>query len=58
MKGGCGGVVVKAEGLSGAVYKVRKVIQVWVRRGRTGGGVMVKAAGVWGMVCKVGKYQA
>ncbi len=35
--------MVKAEGV---VYKVVKVIQVWVGRGGVVGGVVVKAAGV------------
>ncbi len=48
----------KAEGVSGVVYKVGKVIQVWVGRGGVVGGVEVKAAGVWGVVYKVGKCQA
>jgi hypothetical protein len=39
--------VVKAEGVSGVVYKVRKVIQVW-----WGG------AGSLAALCKVGKCQA
>jgi hypothetical protein len=47
--------VVKAEGVSGVVYRVGKVIQVWVGRGGVVGGVVVKAAGVWGVVCKVGE---
>ncbi len=47
--------MVKAEEVSGVVYKVGKVIQVWVGRGRVVGGVVVKAAGVWGVVYKVGK---
>jgi hypothetical protein len=50
--------VVKAEGVSGSVYKVGKVILVWVGRGGVVGGVMVKTAGVWVVVCKVGKCQA
>ncbi len=54
----CGGVVVKAEGVAGVVYKVGKVIQVWVGRGMVVGGVVVRAAGVRGVVCKVGKCQA
>jgi hypothetical protein len=40
------------------VYKMGKVIQVWVRMGGVVGGVMVKAAGVWVVVYKVGKCQA
>ncbi len=42
--------MVKAEGVSGVVYRVGKVIQVWVGRGGVVGGVVVKAAGVWGVV--------
>ena len=42
----------------GVVYKVGKVIQVWVGRGVVVGGVVVKAAGEWGVVCKVVKCQA
>ncbi len=56
--GGCGGVVVKAEGVLGAVYKVRKALQVWVGRSGAVGGVMVKAEGVWGVVYKVRKCRA
>jgi hypothetical protein len=56
--GGCGGVVVKAEGVSGLVYKVGKVMLVWVGRGGVVGGVVVEAVGVWGVVGKVGKCQA
>ena len=48
----------KADGVSGLVYKVGKVIQVWVGRCGVVGGVVVKAAGMWGVVCTVGKYQA
>ncbi len=55
---GCGGVVVKAEGVAGVVYRVGKVIQVWVGRGEVVGGVVVRAAGVWGVVYKVGKCRA
>ena len=44
--------------MSRLVYKVGKVIQVWVGRGGVVGGVGVKAAGEWGVVCKVGKCQA
>ncbi len=40
------------------VYKVGKVIQVWVGMGWVVGGVVVKAAGAWGVVYKVGKCQA
>jgi hypothetical protein len=58
VRGGCGSVVVKAEGVSRVVYKVGKVIQVWVGRGGVVGGVVVRAAGVWGVVYKVGKWQA
>ena len=50
--------MVMAEGVLGVVYKVGKVIQVWVGRGGVVGGVVVKAAGVWGVVCKVVKCQA
>jgi hypothetical protein len=50
--------VVKAEGVSGVVYKVGEVKQVWVGRGGVVGGVVVKAAGVWGVVYKMGKCQA
>ncbi len=50
--------MVKAKGVSGLVYKVGKVMQVWVGRGGVVGGVVVKEAGVWGVVCKVGKCQA
>ncbi len=56
--GGCGGVVVKAEGVSGLVYKVGKVIQVWVGRVGVVGGIVVKAAGAWGVVWKGEKCQA
>jgi hypothetical protein len=52
--GGCGGVVVKAEGVLGVVYKVGEVIQVWVRKGGVFGGVAVKAEGVLGVVYEVG----
>jgi hypothetical protein len=37
------------------VYKVRKVLQVWVGRGGVVGGVVVKAEGVLRMVYKVGR---
>jgi hypothetical protein len=47
---GCGDVVVKAEGVSGVVQQVGKVIQVWMGRGGVVGGVVMKAAGVWGVV--------
>jgi hypothetical protein len=40
------------------VYKVRKVLQVWVGRGGVVGGVVVKAEEVWGVVYKVGKCRA
>jgi hypothetical protein len=50
--------VVKAEGVSGVVYKVGKVIQMWVGRGGVSSGVAAKAVGVWGVVCKMGKCQA
>jgi hypothetical protein len=50
--------VVKAEGVSGVVSKVGKVIQVWVGRGGVDGGVVVKVAGVWGVVYTVGKCRA
>ncbi len=40
----------KAEGVLKVVYKVGKVIQVWVGRGGVVGGVVVKAAGVWGVL--------
>ncbi len=33
---GCGGVVTKAKGVGKEVYRVGKVIQVWVRKGRGG----------------------
>ncbi len=39
------------------VYKVGKVIQVWVGMGGVVGGVVVTVAGVWGVVYKVGKCQ-
>ncbi len=42
--------MVKAEGVSGVVCKVGKVIQVWVRRDVVVGGVVVKAVCVWGVV--------
>ncbi len=42
----------------GVVYKVGKVIQVWVGMGGVVGGVVVKAAGVWGVGYKVGKCRA
>ena len=48
----------KAEGVLKVVYKVEKVIQVWVGRSGVLGGIVVKAAGEWGVVCKVGKCQA
>ncbi len=48
----------KAKGVSGVVYKVGKVIQVWVGRGGDVGGVVVKAAGVWVVVYTVGKRRA
>jgi hypothetical protein len=50
--------VVKAKGVSWVVYRVGKVIQVWVGRVVAVGGVVVKAAGVWEVVYKVGKCQA
>ena len=56
--GGCGGVVVKGEGVSGVVQQVEKVKQVWVGVGGVVGGVVVKTAGVWGVVCKVVTCQA
>ncbi len=40
----------KAEGVLKVVYKVEKVIQVWVGRGAVVGGVVVKAAGMWGVL--------
>ncbi len=48
----------KAKGVSWVVYRVGKVIQVWVGRVVAVGGVVVKAAGVWEVVYKVGKCQA
>ncbi len=39
------------------MYKVKRVIQVWVGVGGVVGGVVVKAAGVWGVEYKVGKCQ-
>ncbi len=50
--------MLKAVGVSVLVYKVGKVILVWVVRGGVVGGVVVKAAKVWVVVCKVGKCQA
>ncbi len=40
------------------VYRVGKVIQVWVGRGEAVGGVGVRVAGVWGVVYTVGKRRA
>ncbi len=48
----------KAEVVVGVVYRVGKVIQVWVGRGGVVGGVVVRVAGVWGVMYKVGKCRA